>query len=139
MTYSRYGDDSVLELRDLDTPRVGPGEVLVRVKAASVNPVDWKIVSGGLDSLMMTVFPAVPGWDVAGVVEAVCSTPGAAAAGSLVLAQPDLGTSVMLVAGGGIMMFVAGVSLWYFAAVLGAGVGLVVTGSAKYMTTTIRR
>ncbi|MGW3796691.1 NADP-dependent oxidoreductase [Dermacoccus nishinomiyaensis] len=71
MTYSRYGDDSVLELRDLDTPRVGPGEVLVRVKAASVNPVDWKVMSGGLDPLMMTVFPAVPGWDVAGVVEAV--------------------------------------------------------------------
>lgn len=71
MTYSRYGDDSVLELRDLDTPRVGPGEVLVRVKAASVNPVDWKVMSGGLDPFMMTVFPAVPGWDVAGVVEAV--------------------------------------------------------------------
>ncbi|MBB1490620.1 MULTISPECIES: rod shape-determining protein RodA [unclassified Paracoccus (in: a-proteobacteria)] len=43
----------------------------------------------------------------------------------LVLAQPDLGTSVMLVAGGGIMMFVAGVSLWYFAAVIGAVGGLV--------------
>ncbi|PZO62359.1 MAG: rod shape-determining protein RodA, partial [Pelagerythrobacter marensis] len=39
--------------------------------------------------------------------------------------QPDLGTSVMLVAGGGIMMFVAGVSLWYFAVVIGAVGGLV--------------
>lgn len=44
----------------------------------------------------------------------------------LILAQPDLGTSVMLVAGGGIMMFAAGVSLWYFAAVIGAAVALVV-------------
>lgn len=44
---------------------------------------------------------------------------------ALVLAQPDLGTSVMLVAGGGIMMFVAGVSLWYFAAVVGIVGGLV--------------
>ena len=44
----------------------------------------------------------------------------------LILAQPDLGTSVMLVAGGGIMMFAAGVSLWYFAAVIGATVALVV-------------
>ncbi|HMM07498.1 MAG TPA: rod shape-determining protein RodA [Paracoccus solventivorans] len=43
----------------------------------------------------------------------------------LVLAQPDLGTSVMLVAGGGLMMFAAGVSLWYFAAVIGGGAGLV--------------
>lgn len=46
---------------------------------------------------------------------------------ALVLAQPDLGTSVMLVAGGGIMMFVAGVSLWYFAAVIGIVGGLVFT------------
>lgn len=45
----------------------------------------------------------------------------------LVLKQPDLGTAVMLVAGGGIMMFVAGVSLWYFGAVVGAGGGLVFT------------
>lgn len=44
---------------------------------------------------------------------------------ALVLVQPDLGTSVMLVAGGGIMMFVAGVSLWYFAAVIGAVAGTV--------------
>ncbi len=43
----------------------------------------------------------------------------------LVLAQPDLGTSVMLVAGGALMMFVAGVSLWYFAIVFGGGAGLV--------------
>lgn len=44
---------------------------------------------------------------------------------ALVLVQPDLGTSVMLVAGGGIMMFVAGVSLWYFAGVIGIVGGLV--------------
>lgn len=45
----------------------------------------------------------------------------------LVLIQPDLGTSIMLVAGGGIVMFAAGVSLWYFAIIIGASVGLVVT------------
>lgn len=71
MTYDRYGDDSVLRLTDEPAPKVGPGEVLVRVKAAAVNPVDWKIMSGGLDPLMDIVFPAIPGWDVAGVVEAV--------------------------------------------------------------------
>ncbi|RJL06808.1 rod shape-determining protein RodA [Paracoccus siganidrum] len=43
----------------------------------------------------------------------------------LVLAQPDLGTSVMLIAGGGIMMFAAGVSLWYFGVVIGMVAGLV--------------
>ena len=44
---------------------------------------------------------------------------------ALVLIQPDLGTSIMLVAGGGIVMFAAGVSLWYFGVVVGMGVGLV--------------
>lgn len=46
---------------------------------------------------------------------------------ALVLKQPDLGTSVMLVAGGGIMLFAAGVSLWYFGAVIGLVAGLVAT------------
>ncbi|RDW13435.1 rod shape-determining protein RodA [Paracoccus thiocyanatus] len=45
----------------------------------------------------------------------------------LVLMQPDLGTSIMLVAGGGIVMFAAGVSLWYFAAVIAIGVAAVTT------------
>ena len=46
---------------------------------------------------------------------------------ALVLKQPDLGTAILLVAGGGIVMFCAGVSWWYFIAVIGAGVGLVYT------------
>jgi len=43
----------------------------------------------------------------------------------LVLRQPDLGTSILLVAGGGVIMFLAGVNLFYFLAVIGAGIGLV--------------
>lgn len=71
MTYSTYGGTDVLEVTELPTPKVAPGAVLIRVKAAGVNPVDWKIMSGGLDALMDVNFPVVPGWDVAGVVEAV--------------------------------------------------------------------
>lgn len=71
ITYSRYGGPDVLELTDLPTPKVGPDSVLIRVEAASVNPVDWKVREGKLDQLMDTAFPAVPGWDVAGVVEQV--------------------------------------------------------------------
>ncbi len=44
---------------------------------------------------------------------------------ALVLKQPDLGTSILLVAGGGIVMFLAGVSWWYFGAVIASGVGLI--------------
>jgi NADPH:quinone reductase-like Zn-dependent oxidoreductase len=71
MAYDSFGSDDVLSLRDLPEPKVGPGEIRIRVVRAGVNPVDWKVMSGGLDGLMDTVFPVVPGWDVAGVVEAV--------------------------------------------------------------------
>ena len=60
MTYDGYGDTSVLRLTDRPLPKVGPGEVLVRVRSAAVNPVDWKLMAGGLDALMDTIFPAIP-------------------------------------------------------------------------------
>ncbi|NNU79900.1 rod shape-determining protein RodA [Halovulum dunhuangense] len=44
---------------------------------------------------------------------------------ALVLTQPDLGTAILLAAGGGVVMFLAGVSLWYFGAAIGLGAGLV--------------
>lgn len=71
MTYAKYGDESVLELTERPEPKVGPSQILVRVKRASVNPVDWKVMSGALDEMVETRFPAIPGWDVAGVVEKV--------------------------------------------------------------------
>jgi NADPH:quinone reductase-like Zn-dependent oxidoreductase len=72
MAYDRFGDDDVLTLRDdLPDPPVGPDTVLVRVRAAGVNPVDLTIRAGGLASFYPHHFPIVPGWDVAGVVEAV--------------------------------------------------------------------
>ncbi|MFJ4208857.1 NADP-dependent oxidoreductase [Paenarthrobacter sp. NPDC089675] len=71
ITYSTYGNPDVLELTEQPKPKVGPGMVLVKVKAASVNPVDWKIMAGYLDPIIDLQFPAIPGWDVAGVVEAV--------------------------------------------------------------------
>ena len=71
ITYAEYGDPSVLTLTDVPAPKVGPGEVLIRVRSASVNPVDWKVVAGYLDPRMTVELPAIPGWDVSGVVEKV--------------------------------------------------------------------
>lgn len=71
MNYPTYGGPEVLEQTERPVPKVSPGAVLIRVKAAGVNPVDWKIMGGGLDALMDITFPVIPGWDVAGVVEAV--------------------------------------------------------------------
>ena len=64
----RYGGPDVLQVRDVDDPKVGPDYVLVRVHAASINPVDYKIVAGNLDVAFPTVWPLIPGWDVAGEV-----------------------------------------------------------------------
>lgn len=71
ISYDSYAPDGSLDglhLSDLPEPKVAPGTALVAVRSTSVNPVDWKLVSGGLDPVFDTVFPVVPGWDVAGVV-----------------------------------------------------------------------
>lgn len=67
----QYGSSEELRLIDLPDPKVAPGEVLVRVKAAGVNPVDWKLAAGYLDPIMEVRFPLISGWDAAGVVERV--------------------------------------------------------------------
>ncbi|MDQ2848015.1 MAG: NADP-dependent oxidoreductase [Actinomycetota bacterium] len=68
-SYDRYSkDNSALTVSELPIPKVPPGSALIQVKAAGVNPVDWKVMAGGLDGLMDAVFPVIPGWDVAGVV-----------------------------------------------------------------------
>jgi NADPH:quinone reductase-like Zn-dependent oxidoreductase len=67
----RYGGPDVLGIADLPPPKVGPDVVLVRARAAGVNPVDWMVREGYLDPVFPSAFPLVPGWDVAGVVEGV--------------------------------------------------------------------
>jgi NADPH:quinone reductase-like Zn-dependent oxidoreductase len=67
----RYGGPEVLELAEVPVPRVGPNGVLVRVHAASVNPVDWKLRAGWLSGLWQLRFPVIWGCDLSGVVEEV--------------------------------------------------------------------
>ena len=71
ITISSYGGADVMELTDQPDPIVGPDYVLVRVKASSVNPVDYKIREGYLQGAFPSHLPMVLGWDVAGVVEKV--------------------------------------------------------------------
>lgn len=68
---NRYGGPEVVEYTDLPDPKVGPDSVLVEVRAAGVNPVDWKVREGALDGVLDAHFPLVMGWDAAGVVRAV--------------------------------------------------------------------
>ncbi|MBQ0987145.1 NADP-dependent oxidoreductase [Streptomyces sp. F63] len=67
VTINSYGETP--KLTEAPDPKVGPDSVLIRVKAAGVNPVDWKVTAGYLDPVLQTNFPLIPGWDVAGVVE----------------------------------------------------------------------
>ncbi len=74
--YERYGSPDVLELRDVDVPEPGDEQVLVRVRAASVNPYDWHFMRGQPYFMRLFVGLRKPkrtclGADVAGVVEAV--------------------------------------------------------------------
>jgi len=65
-----YGGPEVLKLEEVPRPQPGPGEVLIRVHASSVNPVDWKIRAGYMKQFMPLALPFVLGRDVSGVVEA---------------------------------------------------------------------
>ena len=69
--YHRYGGPDVLRLEDVEPPRPARGEVLVRVRAAAANPMDWKIRSGEMKLLTGRHFPRGLGHDFAGDVEAV--------------------------------------------------------------------
>ncbi|MDP2310879.1 MAG: NAD(P)-dependent alcohol dehydrogenase [Pseudomonadota bacterium] len=69
MVIKAYGGPMSLEERPRPTP--GPEQVLVRVIAASVNPVDWKMASGALRLFIPVKFPWVPGYDIAGEVAGV--------------------------------------------------------------------
>jgi NADPH:quinone reductase-like Zn-dependent oxidoreductase len=63
-----YGDIDQLRYEEVPTPEPGPDEVLIKVAATSVNPVDWKIRSGAAKDRMPVKFPAILGRDVAGTV-----------------------------------------------------------------------
>ncbi|WP_406494117.1 NADP-dependent oxidoreductase [Streptomyces sp. NBC_00846] len=69
--FTEYGGPEVLRVVEREVPRPGPGKVLVEVRAAGVNPLDWKLRSGAVAATMPVEFPAVPGGDVAGVVRDV--------------------------------------------------------------------
>lgn len=71
VSQDRFGGPEVLRLAELPRPEPLPTEVLVRVRAAGVNPVDWKTRSGAGMAGVLGEPPFVLGWDVAGVVEQV--------------------------------------------------------------------
>jgi NADPH:quinone reductase-like Zn-dependent oxidoreductase len=74
-----YGGPEVLQCKEAPRPQVQIGELLIRVHATGVNPLDWKVRAGDLKGFIQHKLPLIPGWDVSGIVEEV--GPGPAAAG----------------------------------------------------------
>ena len=69
--YLRYGSPDELLLADVDRPKPGRGQILVQVRAASVNPMDWKIRRGEMKIMTGSRFPRGLGHDFSGVIDAV--------------------------------------------------------------------
>src|SRR5213593_2079984 len=64
-----YGGPEVLHYEDAPRPEPQAGEVLVRVHAAGVNPIDWKVREGHMKDFWPHKFPLILGWDLSGIVE----------------------------------------------------------------------
>lgn len=69
--FHEYGPPSVLVVDEIDRPEPTAGEVLIKVHAAGVNPIDWKIRAGYLRQYMPVTLPSTPGLDVSGTVDSV--------------------------------------------------------------------
>ncbi|WP_282085248.1 NADP-dependent oxidoreductase [Streptomyces tendae] len=69
--FHAYGAVETLVVEQVPDPHPGPGEIRVRVAAAGVNPIDWKLRSGALRQFLPVELPAIPGRDAAGVVDEI--------------------------------------------------------------------
>src|SRR2546421_3169420 len=71
LQFTTYGGPEVLEWADTPEPNAGPGKIRIAVRAASVNPIDWKIFSGMMSGGQPLAGPGYLGYDAAGVVDEV--------------------------------------------------------------------
>jgi NADPH:quinone reductase-like Zn-dependent oxidoreductase len=71
VTFTEYGPPDVLHVADAEEPHAGQGQIRIAVRAAAVNPIDWKARSGVLRDVMPVTFPAIDGREAAGVVDEV--------------------------------------------------------------------
>ena len=85
-----FGDRNVLMLNDIAIPTPANNEILIKVKSASVNPVDWKIREGYLQPMLNHLLPLTLGWDVSGEVAAIGKNVDNLKVGDAVYSRPDI-------------------------------------------------
>jgi NADPH:quinone reductase-like Zn-dependent oxidoreductase len=86
----QYGGTETLQLEQIDTPEINADDILIQVKAAAINPVDWKIREGYLKDFIPYKLPVTLGWDVAGIVTAVGTSVTDFNVGDEVFSRPDI-------------------------------------------------
>ena len=84
-----FGGPEVLRVEDVPRPDVGPHDVLIRVIAASFNPIDAKVRDGSMKQAIARPLPIVLGWDAAGIVEEVGADVTGFARGDAVFTYPE--------------------------------------------------
>jgi NADPH:quinone reductase-like Zn-dependent oxidoreductase len=90
VTIHEYGGPEELVIEEMPIPEFGPGEILVRVQATGINPVDWKIREGYNKERIKIDFPFILGWDVAGAVADTGNLVSRFKIGDLVFALADM-------------------------------------------------
>jgi NADPH:quinone reductase-like Zn-dependent oxidoreductase len=85
-----YGDPTAVKITQAPRPEPGPGQVLVRVKAAGVNPLDWMVAEGKARSWLDHRLPLTLGWELAGIVEKLGADVGRLKPGDEVFGMIDL-------------------------------------------------
>lgn len=69
--FKQYGDANVLEINEVHSPTLQDNEILIENKAFGINPIDWKLRSGLFKNFIPLQFPAILGFEAAGIVKAV--------------------------------------------------------------------
>ncbi|HEV2885706.1 MAG TPA: NADP-dependent oxidoreductase [Jatrophihabitans sp.] len=89
--FREYGGPDTQEFAEVDKPRPGPGEMLVEVRAAGVNPVDYKVRSGRFKDFQSRALPSEFGSEIAGVIAGIGAGVEGFAVGQEVLGWPAPG------------------------------------------------
>lgn len=85
---NQYGGSEQLVEKELPVPEIADDQVLIELKATSINPIDWKMRAGYLKEMLPYDFPIILGWDAAGIIKEVGKNVTAFSVGEKVMARP---------------------------------------------------